>query len=98
MVRERKLIFDMKELEGVVFRCVTCKQEVMHRLDTSSKLQPHCPFCHEEWVDQFPGKGKVNQEETLLNVLRHFYISKKDSPVTVRLRLDDTSVEDGKTK
>ena len=89
MVVERKLILDLKDLEGVVFRCTVCKQEVVHKLHASSKLQPNCPFCNEEWIDNVPNRRETF-EEVLLNALRHFYKTQKSSPMALKLMVNET--------
>ena len=89
MVVERKLMLDLKDLEGVVFRCTVCKQEVVHKLHASSKLQPNSPFCNEEWIDNVPNRRETF-EEVLLNALRHFYKTQKSSPMALKLMVNET--------
>ncbi len=96
MVREHKLILDIKEFDGVVFHCGICKQDVVYKLHAGTKLHRNCPFCNEEWIDKFPNRSSKPQEsfeEILLDVLRHFYNTKNSSPVDIKLMINEDEEE-----
>ena len=50
MVKETRIIFDMKDIVAFRLRHESCGGEMVHRLDDSWVMPAKCPICNDAWV------------------------------------------------
>ena len=49
MTQEKRIVFDLKDIETVHHQCANCKGELVHRLDSKEEIPLQCPLCKSAW-------------------------------------------------
>ena len=62
VVSEAKIVFGLRDVVRVRFRCQICGHEAVMRLDAAKQptITKHCPLCNGEWLTRL-GAEHVNK-------------------------------------
>ena len=69
MVKERRYLFDVADITGIVYSCLHCKQEVVCKLDGEYAPADTCVSCGQPLAPLVT--AGINPARTLLTNLRH---------------------------
>ena len=88
MVKETRIVFEVKDIKAVRIQCEKCGAEIV--LTPLGKCPSYCPICTASW---FPGQlSRAQRQEStafeLLFALRA-WLTEVNPPVIIKLELDD---------
>ena len=70
MVKEHRYLFDVADIQSLVFTCPKCRQEMTYPLDGLYRPNGHCVSCGEP-LDHETAHDRQDPNLTLLVNLRH---------------------------
>ena len=91
MVKERRYLFDVRDISSIVFACLNCKQEVVCKLDGEYSPGGICVSCGQPLAAPVP--GGINPARTLLTNLRYL-LRMSDPTARVQFVVPDTDQQD----
>ena len=82
MVKETRIIFEVKDIRAFRVVCNKCSNEVVVQLSSDKHLPDECPMCKEHhWL-------VGSRADRLLNILRSINDNDPGALTTVRLEID----------
>ena len=89
MVKETRIIFEVKDLTALRYQCGNkdCSQEMLLRLDNGGSIPYQCPSCKRQWYEP---TAEINPIPHLLELLRLLHgASGNSSSVKIKFELCD---------
>lgn len=85
MVKQKRLVVGTEDIQGVRFRCVNCKAEVLQAFSEVKRNMPEkCPVCCQKWIRN---DDNANHTQNALLELRLAH-EEACKPVTLHLEFD----------
>ena len=82
MVKETRIVFEVKDIRAFKVRCKKCLNEISLRLDNERGIPDDCPMCNApKWAVGTSGYG-------LLKALRGAYDEESNNGSIIRLEID----------
>ena len=91
MVKERRYVFDVRDITGIIYACTHCGQEIVCKPDGEYAPGDRCVSCYEPLAGQLP--SGINPARTLLTTIRHL---RRMSNPTARVRFVVSDPDEGK--
>lgn len=91
MVKERRILFDVTDITGIVYSCLNCKQEVVCKLDGEYAPAITCVSCGHPLASS--SDAGLNPARTLLTNLRYL-LRMQDPTARVQFVVPDDNIQD----
>lgn len=71
MVKERRYVFDVSDIDSLIYACANCGQEIVCKLDGQYAPGATCVSCQSQLLMTRTANGTVDPRYTLLMNLRN---------------------------